>query len=54
MKYIYNMQYTRKLVLAAVMLMAVVQMIAGQTCPSSYFFNGQRCAPCLTNCQCSQ
>lgn len=31
-------------------LSAVVQ---AQVCPGAAFFNGQRCVPCSTNCQCS-
>ena len=36
------------------LLFALIVITLGQLCPGAAFFNGQRCAPCATNCQCSQ
>jgi hypothetical protein len=40
--------------LSCALVLLLLTPAVAQTCPSSYFFNGQRCAPCLPNCQCSQ
>lgn len=35
-------------------LLTLLSLLQAQTCSGAAFFNGQRCAPCLTNCQCTQ
>lgn len=37
-----------------VVFLATLLITQSQVCTGASFFNGQRCAPCLTNCQCSQ
>ena len=35
------------------LLLLAFTPILGQNCPGANYFNGQRCAPCSTNCQCT-
>ena len=37
-----------------VLFLTCLLVTQSQVCSGASFFNGQRCAPCLTNCQCSQ
>ena len=32
----------------------IITLSFSQNCPGAAFFNGQRCAPCASNCQCTQ
>lgn len=38
----------------SILIFVLAQIANAQNCPAAYFFNGQRCSPCQTNCQCSQ
>ena len=43
----------RNMIIMVAFLAIVVTNVGAQTCPLAYFYNGQRCAPCLANCQCT-
>lgn len=37
----------------AITVLLIITHINAQICPASYFFNGQKCAPCKANCHCT-
>lgn len=43
-----------KAISCLIILLIITDLGSCQSCTGAAFFNGQRCVPCATNCQCSQ